>query len=87
MPLQFLVQVYTSSSSCTVGKLSWNHSSNYIYIISRIINIGPTYTGLRPSGACVGVDINQTVVEVATFSVGCSGVTLADVITSSPNGI
>ncbi|CAF1016655.1 unnamed protein product [Rotaria sp. Silwood1] len=66
VPLQFIVQVYTSSSTCTIG---------------------PSYTGTRPAGACVGVDIGQTVVEQAIFTVGCSGVTLSDVITSSPPGM
>ena len=64
-PLQFLVQVYTVASTCTVG---------------------PEYTGTRPAGACVGVDINQSVVELAIFRVGCSGVALSDVITTSPPG-
>lgn len=49
--------------------------------------IGPEYTGARPPGACVGVDINQTVVEQAIFTVGCSGVTLVDVLTTSPPGM
>ncbi|CAF3416628.1 unnamed protein product [Rotaria sp. Silwood1] len=66
VPLQFIVQVYTSSSTCTIG---------------------PSYTGTRPAGACVGVDIGQTVVEQAIFTVGCSGVTLTDVITTSPPGM
>jgi hypothetical protein len=48
---------------------------------------GPSYTGARPAGACVGVDINETVVELATFSVGCTGVNLTDVLTTSPPGI
>ncbi|CAM4907311.1 unnamed protein product [Rotaria socialis] len=48
--LQFLVQVYTSSSTCIVG---------------------PAYTGNRPVGACVG----------------CTGVTLLDVLTASPPGM
>lgn len=65
-PLQFLVQVYTISHTCTVG---------------------PEYTGARPPGACVGVDINQTVVEQAIFTVGCSSVVLSDVLTTSPPGI
>lgn len=50
-------------------------------------HIGPSYTGARPPGACVGVDINQTVVEQAIFLVGCSGVTLQDVLTTSPPGM
>ncbi|CAF4528937.1 unnamed protein product, partial [Rotaria magnacalcarata] len=49
--------------------------------------VGPAYTENRPVGACVGVDINQTVVETATFSVGCTGVTFSDVLTTSPPGI
>lgn len=65
-PLQFLVEVYTLSSTCSVG---------------------PEYTGARPPGACVGVDINQTVVEQAIFTVGCAGVTLSDVLTTSPPGM
>ena len=50
-------------------------------------NTGPEYTGTRPPGACVGVDINQTVVEQAVFTVGCSGVNLTDVLTTSPPGM
>ncbi|CAF4441729.1 unnamed protein product [Rotaria sp. Silwood2] len=65
-PLQFIVEVYASTSSCVVG---------------------PSYTGARPAGACVGVDIGQTVVEQAIFTVGCSGVTLSDVLTTSPPGM
>ncbi|CAF4733304.1 unnamed protein product, partial [Rotaria magnacalcarata] len=49
--------------------------------------VGPAYTENRPVGACVGVDINQTVVETATFSVGCTGVTFSDVLTTSPPGM
>lgn len=64
-PLQFLVEVYTVTSTCSVG---------------------PEYTGTRPPGACVGVDIGQTVVELAKFTVGCSGVVLSDVLTTSPPG-
>ncbi|CAF2088142.1 unnamed protein product [Rotaria magnacalcarata] len=49
--------------------------------------VGPAYTENRPVGACVGVDINQTVVETATFSVDCTGVTFSDVLTTSPPGM
>ena len=49
--------------------------------------VGPEYVGARPPGACVGVDINQSVVETAIFTVGCSGITLTDVLTTSPPGM
>ena len=58
-----------------------------LYYPLLISKIGPQYTGARPPGACVGVDINQTVVELAIFTVGCSGVNLTDVLTTSPPGI
>ena len=48
--------------------------------------IAPSYIGARPPGACVGVDINQTVIEQAIFTVGCSGIILTDVLTTSPPG-
>ncbi|CAF4172954.1 unnamed protein product [Rotaria sordida] len=58
-----------------------------VYILNSPCIVGPSYTGARPAGACVGVDINQIVVEQAIFTVGCSGATLTDVITTSPPGM
>jgi hypothetical protein len=85
-PLQFLVQVYTLSSSCTVDKfVLFSYSiSQFKFSFSKT---GPSCIDARPPGACVGVDINQTVVESAIFTVGCAGVTLSDVLTTSPPGI
>ncbi|CAF1489441.1 unnamed protein product, partial [Didymodactylos carnosus] len=46
----------------------------------------PFYYGTRASGACVGADIGTTISDTVQVQVGCSGVTLTDILTRMSRG-